>query len=125
MYQLSIDNRQVFEGGLVFGDFILQKQTDKGSPGLLKFLILQTSIPNVQMYLTRPDQNGDLEIYYRIKLTNAKVISHKPDLQPGLNGFYQHTDLVGLSYQTITLHDLITNKCYCWNLVTNVSCSCN
>lgn len=51
------------EGSNHLDAIVISKQTDKGSPKLLKYQALQTPIPNLQMLLTYPDNNSNLQLY--------------------------------------------------------------
>ena len=106
------------------GDFRISKQTDRGTPNLLKFLYNATNLPTVNIFLTRPDTSGNLEIYYKIKLTNVKVAEHTQLVVPHTGGYYLHTDQIALEYQTIMFHDVPSGKCYCLNLGTGMTCGC-
>lgn len=123
VYNISFNMHRTIDD-LEFGEFNLIKQTDRGSPGVFKFLMTQVNIPTVTIHMTRLNSEDEYEVYYKIKLTNVQIITHTPSHQPALDGFFQHTDVIGLAFQTMTLTDLTSGKCYCYNFVTNLSCSC-
>ena len=109
---------------VIFSELEILKQSDKGSPGFFKFLMNTTLIPTMEFLLTKPNSSGNLEIYYKIKLTNVFVSALEPALYPTVDGWYSNVDRILLSFHTITLTDVPSGKCYCWNQVTNAVCGC-
>jgi type VI protein secretion system component Hcp len=109
---------------VVISDITIVKQTDRGSPGFYKFLLNETTAPTMEFNLTRPNSSGELEIYYKIKMTSVAVTSVTPQLRPSLDGHYVNTDRITLFPFTLTLHDIPSGKCYCWNYATESSCAC-
>lgn len=109
---------------VAIGDITMVKQTDRGSPGFYKFLLNDTPVTSMEINLTRPNNTGELDIYYKIKMTSVIVTSVTPQLVPALDGYFVNTDRITLFPTTLTLHDVASGKCYCWNYFTGNPCGC-
>ncbi|MDB4673311.1 type VI secretion system tube protein Hcp [Verrucomicrobiales bacterium] len=74
----SIDNGHISPKP-IFEDLKVSKELDKSSPLLQRSLLLNQSIPNVIIELTRPSADGTSEVYLRYELRNVKITKYAID----------------------------------------------
>src|SRR5690606_21730697 len=103
--------------------FELTKQIDKITPGLFSYLATGNGNLDVEVYLTRENAMGDLEVYMILELDGVFITSHRPSLYPGVGG-YAHTETVGFFMERLTIRHLGPNQCFCWDFTANQSCGC-
>src|SRR5690606_33788365 len=107
----------------VFQEFEITKQIDKITPGIYSYLASGTGGIDVEVYLTRENPMGDLEVYMVLELDQINISSQRPSLFPGVGG-YAHTEKVGFVMERLTIRDLDSGNCYCWNFASQSSCGC-
>lgn len=124
LYALNINVISSTGGNSDIDEVKILKQTDKASPIVFKYLLNQTLIGLCNIYLTQKNGAGDLVPYLQIRLEDLRFTQYNQTLQAGIGGGYAHTEEIKLNFTKITIKELDSGNCWCWNVQSNSSCGC-
>ncbi|MEJ7830486.1 MAG: type VI secretion system tube protein TssD [Segetibacter sp.] len=83
------------------------KRWDGSSPQLFQALVTNELLKTVFFEFIRTNNNGEEQVYYTIKLTNASVISYEPSInqQNALSPEVYETEEVSFTFQRIEIEN--------------------
>ena len=124
LYDINLPMVKPASGPVQLGPITIIKETDRGTPGFFNSVATQSQVNNIEIYLTRLNVSGDPEIYMTIYLTTTLVGEISTQLSKAYYGYYSNVDVIRLHPIKVAIKDMVSNNCYCYDLMSNSTCTC-
>jgi type VI secretion system Hcp family effector len=90
------------------------KQTDRSTPPLFQEYVDGSIIGSAVIFLTKENNVGDLEIYFKITLEDVIIREFQQTISPVSDQVYAHVESLRMIFSMLTMEDLTTGNTAIW-----------